>query len=105
MRKPLHDILDSPEIENELCKKCAFVKICTTCEGNNYESTGSCFNRTTYHCRFFKASLLATAKLMLMEHPEDLHLVVKSQSKEEQLQQLKRLLTIRVVNELCNSES
>jgi sulfatase maturation enzyme AslB (radical SAM superfamily) len=99
--RPLDDVFGGPDIENDQCATCAFEKICPTCEGHNYLVTGSSFKRTTYHCRFFQVSLLASAKLMFLEHSEDLTHPPESQSEEEQLQRMRRLLAIRVVNDLC----
>lgn len=100
-QKPLFDVFSAPELENEQCSQCPFEKICTTCEGHNYSVTGSCFKRTSFHCEFFKASLMACAKLLLLDHPDDLRQSPESQSKEEQLQRMRRLLAVRVINELC----
>jgi uncharacterized protein len=101
VQEPLLDILSSPEWENEQCAHCPFERICTTCEGHNYSVTGSCFKRTIFHCRFFKVSLLACAKLMMLDYPGDLCQPPENLSKEEQIQRMRRLLVIRVVNELC----
>ena len=38
---------------------------------------------------------------MLLDHPSDLCQPSASQSKEEQLESMRRLLAIRVVNDLC----
>ncbi len=99
--EPLYDVLATPDVENETCARCAFERICTSCEGLNYTTTGSAFHRTSYHCRFFMVSLLASAKLLLLHHPEDLSPPIEGQSKEEKLTQLRRLLTIQAVNDLC----
>jgi sulfatase maturation enzyme AslB (radical SAM superfamily) len=99
--EPLHDVLATPDVENEKCAKCAFERICTSCEGLNYATTGSSFYRTSYHCRFFMVSLLASAKLLLLDHPEDLAAPIAGQSKGEKLTQMRRLLTIHAVNDVC----
>jgi len=103
VREPLADVFSAPDVENEQCAQCAFERICTSCEGHNYAATGSCFNRTNYHCLFFKLSLLATAKLTLLDHPDYLGQAPEGQSKEEQLRRMRKLLAIRVVNDLCGS--
>jgi hypothetical protein len=101
VQKPLDDVFSAPDLDNNLCSSCAFEKICTTCEGHNYAATGSCFKRTDYHCRFFKVSLLATAKLLLLDHPDGLRQPPEGQSKEEQLQRMRKLLAIHVINDVC----
>jgi sulfatase maturation enzyme AslB (radical SAM superfamily) len=103
VREPLTDVFSAPDLENKECACCPFERVCTTCEGHNYTVTGSCFKRTNYHCMFFKLSLLASAKLMLLDHPDDLLKPPEGQSKEEQLQRMRRLLAIRIVNDLCGS--
>ena len=102
--QPLYDVLASPDIENQQCSQCAFERICSSCEGFNYEVTGSCFNRTSYHCRFFQVSLLASAKLLMLDHPEDLMPLPEALSKDETLERMRRLLAIRTVNDLCDPE-
>jgi uncharacterized protein len=99
--KPIHDILATPDIENEKCANCAFERICSSCEGVNYLSTGSCFNRTDYHCRFFMVSLLASAKLLFIDNQVDLDLSTERLSRAEKLLRMRRLLAIRIVNDLC----
>jgi uncharacterized protein len=101
VREPLQDIFSAPESENRQCIDCQFERICTTCEGHNYAVTGSCFNRTSFHCRFFKMSLLASAKLLFLDHPNDLSQTSGDQPKDVLLQRMRRLLAIRVVNDLC----
>jgi uncharacterized protein len=100
--KPLLDVLAAPDSENKQCASCPFVRICTTCEGHNYAVTGSCFHRTSFHCKFFMASLLATSKMLLIDHPDDLSAPPENLSQEERLRRLRRLLAIRVVNEVCS---
>lgn len=101
VHEPLLDIFAIPARENEQCSHCPFEKICTTCEGHNYSVTGSCFKRTSFHCRFFKVSLLACARLMMLDHPGDLQLPPENQSHEEQVQRLRRILAIKIVDDLC----
>jgi uncharacterized protein len=100
-RAPLRDVLSIPQVENKTCNECAFEKICLSCEGHNYAVTGSCFNRTTYHCRFFQASLLASAKLLLLENPDDVGPLDECPSRDQKLERLRRLLAIRAVNDFC----
>ncbi len=99
--EPLYDVFATPDVENKKCVSCAFEKICLSCEGFNYATTGSCFQRTSYHCKFFMVSLLASAKLLLLDHPEDLGHPREGQSKEEKMERMRRLLAIRAVNDLC----
>jgi sulfatase maturation enzyme AslB (radical SAM superfamily) len=99
--EPLRDIFSAPGRENEQCAKCPFEKICTTCEGHNYSVTGSCFRRTTFHCSFFKVSLLACARLLMLDHPGDLSAPPEGESKEDRLSRMRRLLAVRAVNDLC----
>ncbi|MEN6464474.1 MAG: radical SAM protein [Syntrophaceae bacterium] len=100
--EPLLDVFSAPGLENEQCAKCPFEKICTTCEGHNYSVTGSCFKRTAFHCNFFKVSLLACARLLMLDHPGDLSGPPEGESKEEQLNRMRRLLAVRAVNDLCS---
>jgi uncharacterized protein len=100
--KPLRDVFASADAENEQCRECPFEKICPTCEGHNYSVSGSCFRRTSFHCRFFKVSLLACAKLRLLEHPEDLVEPPDTLPTEERLERTRRLLAIRAINDLCS---
>ena len=51
--------------------------------------------------RFFKVSLLASAQMLLLDHPEDVRDLPKRVSKEEGLQRLRRLLAVRLVNDIC----
>jgi uncharacterized protein len=99
--KPLLDVWAAPDSENEQCALCPFVGICTTCEGHNYAVKGSCFHRTSFHCKFFMASLLATAKMLLIDHPDDLSVSAEHLSQDERVQRLRRLLAIRVVDDVC----
>jgi sulfatase maturation enzyme AslB (radical SAM superfamily) len=99
--EPLKDIFAAPDIENTRCAACPYEKICPTCEGHNYFASGSCFQRTDYHCRFFKASLVATAKLMLLDHPGDLGPVAHDEPKEARRERMRRLLAIRLVSDDC----
>jgi len=99
--QPVHHLGDT-DAENERCSNCCFVKICPTCEAHNLMVTGSCFARTTFHCRFFLVSLLASARLMLLDHPEDLGVPSQAQSQEEQLKRLRRLLAVRAITDLCS---
>lgn len=100
---PIRDIFACGKDENEMCLKCPFEKICTTCEGHNYSVNGSCFSRTSFHCSFFKVSLLACAKLLLLDHPEDLTPHSQELSIQERKNRLRRLLLIRSINDLCGS--
>ena len=102
VREPLQDVFSSPDVENEHCNRCPFEMICPTCEGLNYLAKGSCFHRTTYHCRFFQVSLLASAKLLLLEHPDDLCPDCVEESKTARVQRMQRLLAIRAVHDLCS---
>lgn len=99
--QPLYDILATPDVENEKCASCAFDRICPSCAGLNYRVTGSSFHRTSYHCRFFMVSLLASAKLLRLDHPEDLSPSIREQSQEEKLMRMRRLLIMRTVDDLC----
>ena len=99
--QPLHDVLATPDIENEKCASCAFERICSSCEGVNYASTRSCFNRTTYHCRFFMVSLLASAKLLFLDNQADLDSSTEGLSTVEKLLRMRKFLAIRAVNDLC----
>jgi uncharacterized protein len=100
VKDPLFDVFSTPDLENEQCSSCPFEKICPTCEGNNYAITGSCFKRTSFHCDFFKVSLMCSAKLHLLDNPNDLYPPL-DQPEEEKLRCMRRLLAIRVVNDLC----
>ncbi|GEM_PF-184337 len=101
VKEPLFDVFSAPDLDNEQCSSCPFERICNTCEGNNYAITGSCFKRTSFHCRFFKVSLLFSAKLLLLDHPNDLCQPLEGQSKEERVRCMRRLLAIRAINDLC----
>jgi len=98
---PLSDLSALEGVENALCSTCPFEHICQSCEGHNYLESGFPFYRTTYHCEFFKISLLASAKLMLFDHPEDLLEAPEHQSVEQMLRRTARLLAIRMVDEFC----
>lgn len=102
VNEPVFDITGPATSHNETCNSCPFVRICSSCPGNNYALTGSWSNRTAFHCRFFKASLLATVRMLLLDHPEYLHETVEGESPSEKLQRMRRLLAIRLINDLCN---
>ncbi len=102
VQNPTRDVFFGSGPVNEECARCPFEKICTTCEGHNYVVTGSSFKRTDYHCQFFKISLLACARLMMLDNPNDLATPSGDEPKEELLQRMRRLLAIKVVNELCS---
>ena len=78
------------------------MKICTSCEGHNYEATGSCFERTSFHCKFDKISLLASAKMSLIDHPVNGAAASEQQGVDERLKEMRRLLAIRLVDDLCS---
>jgi uncharacterized protein len=98
---PLLKITDSAHSENETCHSCPFVRICSSCPGNNYALTGSWSQRTMFHCQFFKASLLATARMFLQDHPEYLAEAPEKISTSEKMKRMRWLLGIRLVNDLC----
>lgn len=98
--QPLTDVFAAMDGENAECRSCPFEKICTTCEGHNYAVTGSCFNRTSFHCRFFKVSLLASARMRLLDRP--CGQPPENQTKEERLEEMRSLLAIRVINDVCS---
>ena len=100
--EPLFNITGHATSENETCKSCPLVRICSSCPGNNYALTGSWSNRTAFHCGFFKASLLATVRMLLIDHPEYLLETFEGESKSEKLQRMRRLLAIRLINDVCN---
>ena len=99
---PLFNVRAAPVLENEQCTACPFARICPTCEGNNYAVTGSCFKRTSFHCRLFKVSLLASARMHLLDHPEVLRQPPEDDSREEKLRRMRMLVVIRLVNDLCS---
>lgn len=87
---------------NKKCQKCIFERLCPTCEGHNYEVTGSCFNRTDFHCEFLKLEILASAKLLFLENKE--HLIntdLSLYTKEDNLNRMRRILAIKLINDLC----
>lgn len=100
--KPLRRLGDSPQAEGVPCSRCVFEPICPSCQGYNYTVNGSHINRTAYHCRFFQASLLASARLMLLEEPELLAPPSHDSKRPEQIERMQKLLAIRAVSEWCN---
>jgi radical SAM protein with 4Fe4S-binding SPASM domain len=100
--EPLFDITGQSTSQNEICNSCPLVRICSTCPGNNYALTGSWSERTAFHCKFFKASLLATVRMLLIDHPEYLCETVEGESTSEKLQRMRKLLAIRLINDVCN---
>jgi uncharacterized protein len=87
---------------NEKCGKCVFEKLCPTCEGYNFEVTGSCFARTDFHCEFFKLELLASARLCFLDEREQLvQRGAQSLSEREKLTRARKLLAIQAINDLC----
>ncbi len=102
VQRPLEDVFRGTNQENENCVACPFEKICPTCEGHNFCITGSSFCRTTYHCRFFQISLLASARLLLRDHHGDPNLPPELESHEERLQRTRRLVAYKLVNDFCS---
>jgi len=98
---PLKRIEDSPDQENEECAACVFERLCPSCQGHNYEVAGSCWRRTAFHCRFFKVSLLASARLMLLDEPDLLSASSVEEQTPQQIERLRKLLAIRAVNDWC----
>lgn len=99
---PLQSIDLTEGTVNEKCATCAFENLCPTCEGHNYEVTGSCFNRTNFHCEFFKLELLASAKLYFLENREDLlGTDFRKHSREDNLDHLRKILVIMAISDLC----
>ncbi len=92
-------IEDSPEGENERCSACVFVALCPTCKGHNFQDTGSAWKRTTYNCRFFQASLLASARLLLLDEPE---LLEPTDDPDAAQARMTKLMAIRAVNDWCD---
>ncbi len=87
---------------NEKCEKCVFERLCPTCEGHNFEVTGSCFARTDFHCEFFRLELLASAKLCFLDERERLPLEgSNADSERENLTRVRKLLAIQAINDLC----
>jgi|APTNR8051073442_1049403.scaffolds.fasta_scaffold01828_4 uncharacterized protein len=101
--QPLENVLTDAGADSQQCQLCPFERICTTCEGHNYEVTGSPFVRTRFHCKFFKVSLLASAKMMLIDRGRDLldGGSDDAETTENQMRRLRTLLAIRVVNDVC----
>lgn len=62
-QKPLPSLtLESDFVawEPEECKLCPYITICPTCAGFNWEVFNNPDVRTTFHCDFFKAEILAS---------------------------------------------
>lgn len=62
--------------------------------------SGSCFNRTSFHCKFFKVSLLASARLRLLDRPCEQ--APENETREKRLERMRSLLAIRVINDICS---
>ena len=99
---PLKRIEESPDKENQRCAACVFERLCPSCQGHNYEAAGSCWHRTAFHCRFFQASLLASARLMLFDEPDLLSASAVEEQTPQQIKRLRKLLAIRAVNDWCD---
>jgi len=100
---PLQDKRLSGENVNEKCQKCIFERLCPTCEGHNYEMTGSCFHRTEFHCEFFKLEMLAATRLFFLENREDLSKSnMEKDSEEDNLNRLRKLLAVKAINDVCD---
>ncbi|WP_295589956.1 radical SAM protein [uncultured Lamprocystis sp.] len=100
--RPLEDIGLSIRKVTEKCESCMFERLCPTCQGHNFEVTGSCFARTDFHCDFFKLELLASAKLCLLDDSKEQAEVDAGQVSERgNLIRLQKLLAVRAINDLC----
>ncbi len=100
--RPIQKKLPDDHGVNKSCLKCPFERLCPTCEGHNFEVTGSCYERTDFHCEFLKLEILAAARLFFLEHRDDLlrkDLTVSAE--EENINRLRRILAIRTIDDLC----
>ena len=68
--RPIQDLSMSSDGVNTKCVSCPLERLCPTCEGYNYEATGSCFNRTTFHCDFFRLEPVSYTHLTLPTNRE-----------------------------------
>jgi sulfatase maturation enzyme AslB (radical SAM superfamily) len=101
-QKPIHDLESLRDGINEKCQKCVFEILCPTCEGHNYEVTGSCFNRTDFHCEFFQLEMLASAKLYFLENEKDLIGIDGNLlSIEDGVNRIRKILAILAINDIC----
>ncbi len=100
---PLQDISFSRNNLNEKCQVCIFESLCQTCEGHNFEVTGSCFYRTDFHCDFFKLEMLASARLFFLENQNDLFDMDSNKDSEENiLDKIRKILAIKTINDSCS---
>ena len=99
---PLKNLEQSLDTINTKCRDCPFERLCPTCEGHNYEVSGSCHNRTSFHCDFFKVEMMAAAKLFFMENSEEmLAKDVVGATEEENLIRLRKLLVVKSIMDYC----
>ena len=99
---PIQTLDGAPDRRNPRCACCPFEKICTSCEGHNFETNGSIYERTDFHCNFFKVSLLASARMSLLDQPiEAAASSLEPLPFEARVNEMRRLLAIRLVNDEC----
>lgn len=51
--------------KNHICESCPMKSACPTCQGCNWECTGSTTDRVTYNCEMLKLQMIATAAIQL----------------------------------------
>ena len=102
-KHPLQDIEKGDKRWNKNCDDCVFEILCPTCEGHNYEVTGSCFSRTDYHCEFFKLELLASARLCFLDEMTHSQSANSNDTEfnRENLNLLRKYLAIKFINDQC----
>ncbi len=99
---PIQNLDSAPVRRNLRCASCPFEKICTSCEGHNYEANGSIYERTDFHCNFFKISMLASAEMSLRDRPiENPGSALEGLPVSARVDEMRRLLAIRLVNDEC----
>ena len=99
--RPLLDVHSTPYRENALCAQRPFVKICTSCEGHNYEATGSCFGRGGFIANSIRSPCWRPPDA-LIDHPVNGAAASEQQGVDERLKEMRRLLAIRLVDNLCS---